>query len=240
MAEHKTPQGEAIPEQAAIVISTVPPASTVSDSSKTPTKEQQDIKENATIELPPASVADDAIYVATLVDIINAAYNETEADIFKPGYVRTTPQGVEEILRAGELAVASVPAAAASSSPPAGSSGRVPVGCISIKKLGATRAELGMFAVGPAQRGTGLGRDLIAFAERWCRDALGGPGVAVAQLDLLVPTHVEHAFKARLGAWYGRLGYRMVGSRDFALDYPRLAPLLAGPTEYRVFEKTLV
>ncbi|XXG99380.1 hypothetical protein Hte_005717 [Hypoxylon texense] len=238
MAAHQTSYGEIVLEKAPVVTSMVPPAFVVSNSSKTPTKEQQDIKENATIAIPPASVADDETYIATLVDVINAAYGEAEAGIFKPGYVRTTAQGVAETLKAGELVVASV-------SPEPPGPGPVPVGCISIKRLGAARAELGMFAVGAARRGTGLGRDLIAFAERWCRDALGGgPGaaaaVAVAQLDLLVPTHMEHAFKVRLGAWYGRLGYTMVGSRDFALDYPHLAPLLAGPTEYRVFEKTLV
>ncbi|KAI0379201.1 hypothetical protein F5Y04DRAFT_272071 [Hypomontagnella monticulosa] len=196
-----------------------------------PTKEH-----NVTIKFPPASVTDEEAFTTELADIINVAYSEAEAGIFKPGYLRTSPSDVATQLRAGNLVVATkVPSGTTESKPQS-----IPLGCISIRKLSETRAELGMFAVAMSQRGTGIGRDLITWAERWCRDELGGPGVAVAQLDLLVPTHFEHAFKVRLGEWYARLGYQIVGRRDFALDYPHLAPLLAGPTEYRVLQKTLV
>ncbi|KAI1386078.1 uncharacterized protein F4822DRAFT_408874, partial [Hypoxylon trugodes] len=167
-----------------------------------------------TIEIPPTSVADDETFVTTIVGTVNAAYAQDEAGIFKPGYLRTktTPQ-----------------------SP----SGRTPLGCISIRKLSDTRGELGLFAVSLDQRGRGFGRDLLVFAENWCRDNLGGPGVAISQVDLLVPTHFEHPFKVRLNAWYSKLGYQLVGRQDFAVEYPSLAPQLAGPTEYRLYEKKL-
>ncbi len=35
------------------------------------------------------------------------------------------------------------------------------------------------------------------------------------------------------------MGYEEVGSGSFADDFPNLAPLLAGPCKYRVFEKRL-
>ncbi|KAI1410216.1 hypothetical protein F5Y13DRAFT_167960 [Hypoxylon sp. FL1857] len=199
-----------------------------------PTKKRQ----NVTIEFPPASVADDEAFTAALTDIINAAYTETEAGIFKPGYLRTSANDVAEFLKAGSLAVASIPATTSDATSNT-TSGRTPLGCISIKRLSKNRAELGLFAVAMSQRGSGLGRDLMTWAERWCSDNLGGPGVAVVQLDLLVPTHFDHLFKKRLDVWYTRLGYKVVGRRDFALDYPNLAPQLAGPTEYRMYEKTL-
>lgn len=211
-----------------------PSSSTNNGASGVPAKEQ-----NVTIEIPPASVAEDEVYTEALTEIINAAYSETEAGIFKPGYLRTSASDVAKFLKAGTLVVASVPTTA-SNTPPKSTSGRLPLGCISIKKLSEHRAELGLFAVAVSQRGNGVGRDLMAWAEQWCRDNLGGPGVAVAQLDLLVPTHFDHPFKKRLDVWYTRLGYKIVGRRDFALDYPDLAPQLAGPTEYRMYEKTLV
>ncbi|KAI1399069.1 hypothetical protein F4819DRAFT_435554 [Hypoxylon fuscum] len=236
MAERETASGETLSRPAAVVASTVPPAP-IGNTPSDPSSQKE--KENVTIEIPPASFADDEVFTSALVDLIIAAYDEAEADIFKPGYTRTSAQDVAALVRAGKLVVASR-LTTSSDAESALASGRVPVGCISINKLSENRAELGMFAVGMTQRGTGLGRDLMAFAERWVLDNLGGPGVAFSQLDLLVPTHFEHVFKARLGAWYARLGYQVVGRRDFALDYPRLAPLLAGPTEYRVYEKKLV
>lgn len=215
--------------------SPVPSSSLNDTASNAPTKKEQ----NVTIEIPPASVAEDEAFTAALTEIINAAYSETEAGIFKPGYLRTSASEVAKFLKAGTLVVASIPAPTSDPTPKS-ASGRTPLGCISIKKLSENRAELGLFAVAMSQRGNGVGRDLMAWAERWCHDNLGGPGVAVAQLDLLVPTHFDHPFKKRLDVWYTRLGYRIVGRRDFALDYPDLAPQLAGPTEYRMYEKTLV
>ncbi|OTB13138.1 hypothetical protein K445DRAFT_320325 [Daldinia sp. EC12] len=205
----------------------VPSAPLKGGQSDPPTTSDQ----NITIEIPSSSVADDEIFVAALVGIINAAYAETEAGIFKPGYIRTSAQDVAGLIRSGQLATASQLATPSSS--------RAPLGCISIRKLSDTSAELGLFAVMPELRGNGLGRDLLKFAEQWCLEKLGGPGVAVAQLDLLFPTHFEHPFKMRLQKWYTKQGYRLVGTRDFLLEYPTYAALLAGPTEYRHFEKTL-
>ncbi|KAI2466320.1 hypothetical protein F4781DRAFT_406033 [Annulohypoxylon bovei var. microspora] len=188
---------------------------------------------NVAIEFPHISLADDESFTAALADLVNAGYGEAEAGIFKPGYLRTSASDIAKFITAGDLVVASV-------TTPKSTSGRVPLGCISIKKLSENRAELGLFAVVIEQRGSGIGRDLMDWAEQWCLDNLGGPGVAIAQLDLLFPTHFAHPFKARLDTWYTKRGYRITGSRDFALDYPSLAPLLAGPTEYRVYERTLV
>ncbi|KAI1089048.1 hypothetical protein F5B19DRAFT_495792 [Rostrohypoxylon terebratum] len=194
-----------------------------------PSKKVSDVA----IEFPDVSFADDEGFTTALADVVNVGYAEAEAGIFKPGYLRTSASEIAGFIKAGVLIVASVPS-------PETPSSRVPLGCISLKKLGENRAELGLFAVAIEQRGSGIGRDLIDWAERWCLDNLGGPGVAIVQLDLLVPTHFTHQFKVRLDLWYTKRGYRMTGSRDFTLDYPHLAPQLAGPTEYRLYEKTLV
>ncbi|KAI0888753.1 uncharacterized protein GGS22DRAFT_62764 [Annulohypoxylon maeteangense] len=188
---------------------------------------------NLTIEFPHISLAEDEGFTTALTELVNAGYSEAEAGIFKPGYLRTSASEIASFIKTGILVVASAPS-------PETTSKRIPLGCISIKKLAENRAELGLFAVAIEQRGSGIGRDLMDWAEKWCLDNCGGSGVAIAQLDLLVPTHFTHTFKVRLELWYTKRGYSLTGSRDFALDYPSLAPQLAGPTEYRVYEKTLV
>ncbi|KAI0841412.1 hypothetical protein F5Y06DRAFT_219384 [Hypoxylon sp. FL0890] len=235
MGQHYEAGSETFSKPVTIAVSAESPASINGTVSEVPTEKEQKV----TIEIPPPSVADDEAFTAALTDIINAAYSETEGGIFKPGYLRTSIRDVAKFLKAGTLAVASIPTTTSDATPKA-TSGRTPLGCISIKKLSENRAELGLFAVAMSQRGSGIGRDLLAWAERWCLENLGGPGVAIVQLDLLVPTHFDHPFKKRLDVWYTRLGYKIVGRRDFALDYPDLAPQLAGPTEYRMYEKTLV
>ena len=80
-----------------------------------------------------------------------------------------------------------------------------------------------------------MGRQLVLFAEGSCRDK----GCTVMQLELLVPTTFNHGFKNRMQAWYLRMGYSIVQLGQFGQRYPALAPLLAGPTEYRIFEKAL-
>ncbi|KAI1749986.1 hypothetical protein F4782DRAFT_264038 [Xylaria castorea] len=118
-----------------------------------------------------------------------------------------------------------------------GGGGRKPVGCVYIKRVSPTTGEFGMLAVDPTCRGTGLGRDLVRFAEERCRRDFG---LALMHLELLVPVHFEHAGKTRLQVWYTRLGYVLRELRDFGEAHPKLNALLAGPTEYRVFEKELV
>ncbi|KAI8960804.1 hypothetical protein F5Y11DRAFT_328502 [Daldinia sp. FL1419] len=205
----------------------VAPTSPKDEPSESPIKTSQSI----TIEIPPSSVADDDAFVAALVEVINAAYTETETGIFKPGYLRTSAKEVSALIRSGVLAVASRPIS---------SDRHIPLGCISIRKLDENRTELGLFAVAVEVRGTALGRDLLSFAEQKCLSELGSPGVAVVRLDILFPTHFKHLFKMRLQKWYTGLGYQMVGRRDFSPGDPETAQLLTGPTEFRILEKKLV
>lgn len=65
-------------------------------------------------------------------------------------------------------------------------------------------AHLGMFAVDPSAQGGGLGRQVLAEAERTVRDDWG-----VSQLQL----HVLDV-RAELIEWYGRRGYSPTGETD--------------------------
>ena len=60
------------------------------------------------------------------------------------------------------------------------------------------------------------------------------------RLEVLVPQAGTHPAKDRLGAWYARQGYRVVGSARFEEIVADDAALhLAIPCEFRVFAKPL-
>ncbi len=143
--------------------------------------------------------------------IINAAYEHGEAEIWEPGWARTTVNEVEHMIDAGEIAVTK-------------DDGRI-VGSVRVRRLDEQTAELGMLSVDPAAMGAGAGRALLAFAEQH-------HGTPFMQLELLVP-RAPHAHKQRLHEWYSRLGYRLISEREFD------EPLLAGPTDMRTYRKSL-
>ena len=83
-----------------------------------------------------------------------------------------------------------------------------------------------MLSVADAALGTGVGRALIAFAEARLRRGR-------VELELLVPHGAPHPDKVKLDGWYQRLGYRVIGRRDFA------EPLLVAPADLVVYRKSL-
>ncbi|KAF5022697.1 hypothetical protein F66182_5245 [Fusarium sp. NRRL 66182] len=176
------------------------------------------------IRLPSPTDAENEAFVTTLAGIVNEAYTAAEGDIFVPSYQRTSATEVAMFIRNGQLAVAYL------------ASNNEPVGCVFVKMMTPERGEFGMFALDAKYQGTGLGRKMITFAE----DESRRRGCLMMQVELLVPMTFRHEGKERLLAWYTRLGYKLVKLGKFDEDYPDLVQLLAGPTEYRVFEKSLV
>ena len=84
-------------------------------------------------------------------------------------------------------------------------------------------------------RDSGVGGELVALAEAWARER----GLARMRLTLLVPRTGTHPFKARLHAWYSRLGYRVIARRDFADELSESACLLTAPCDLLIYEKAL-
>ncbi|KAM5343762.1 hypothetical protein ACJ41O_012299 [Fusarium nematophilum] len=177
-----------------------------------------------TIKFPLMSDADNESFTSTLATIVNAVYTEAEQGIFLPSYQRTSSAEISQFIRDGQLAVAYL------------KSTGDPIGCVFIKLLSPDRGEFGMLALDAKHRGLGLGRQMAVYAEDECRRR----GCTMMQLELLDPTTFHHLGKARMQAWYLRLGYKIVKLGNFDEDYPELAKILAGPTEYRIFEKSLV
>jgi GNAT superfamily N-acetyltransferase len=132
--------------------------------------------------------------VDTLVALVESAYRgdssragwTTEADILKGQ--RTDPQGVLAAVRSPDSRLLIVER-----------DGTV-VACCQLEHRGA-HAFFGMFAVSPALQGAGLGKVIIAEAERLARETWG-----VTEMHMTVISVRED-----LIAWYERRGYRRTG-----------------------------
>ena len=151
--------------------------------------------------------------------MINAAYADGEEGMWRPDTPRVFEAEVRALLEAGELMVVRRDGALA--------------GCVRARALDATTGELGLLSA--ARRDSGVGGELVALAEAWARER----GLARMRLKLLVPRTGTHPFKARLHAWYSKLGYQVIARRDFADELPQAARLLAAPCDLLIYEKAL-
>jgi GNAT superfamily N-acetyltransferase len=173
------------------------------------------------VQMLPAAASDDATLMECVADLINEVYAEAEDGLWVEGATRTTVGEVAELTRTGQIAVARL--------------GVLVVGCIRVQRLDEETGEFGLLAADPAHRGIGVGRELVRFAERRCRAA----GLGTMQLELLVPREWTHPTKEFLDGWYTRIGYRVARTGTIDEAYPALAPLLATPCDFVIYQKDL-
>jgi GNAT superfamily N-acetyltransferase len=173
------------------------------------------------VRIPPAVAAEDTTLVHELAGLVNRVYAVAEEGLWVDGSPRTTPAEMAELIAAGQVAVAQAQE-------------RI-IGAVRIRRLDTGEGELGMLVADSAHRGTGVGRELIRFAERWARDQ----GLDTMQLEILVPRRWAHPSKEFLKDWYTRVGYRPVQTGQFDESYPELAPLLATPCDFIIYHKNL-
>ncbi|MFB7599307.1 GNAT family N-acetyltransferase [Streptomyces sp. NPDC056160] len=129
-----------------------------------------------------------------LVALIESAYRgdasragwTTEADILHGQ--RTDPEGVLAVIKSPDSRLLTVEL-----------DGRV-VACCQLEHRG-DHAYFGMFAVSPALQGAGLGKAIIAEAERQARQGWGATEMHMTVISV----------RADLIAWYERRGYRRTG-----------------------------
>ncbi|MBB5925995.1 GNAT family N-acetyltransferase [Streptomyces echinatus] len=129
-----------------------------------------------------------------LVALIESAYRgdssragwTTEADILEGQ--RTDPEGVLEVIKAPDNRLLTVE-----------QDGRI-VACCQLEHRG-VHAYFGMFAVSPALQGAGLGKIVMAEAERQAREAWGATEMHMTVISV----------REDLIAWYERRGYRRTG-----------------------------
>lgn len=173
------------------------------------------------IQIVPPGAAEDNVLVSELEALVNSVYAVAEKGLWVAGAARTTSAEVAELIAAGQIAVARV-------------EGRI-VGAIRIQRLDTGEGEFGMLVADPAHRGTGVGRELVRFAEHRSREQ----GLDTMQLELLVPREWSHPTKEFLKAWYTRIGYRPVRNGRIEESYPWLAPHLATPCDFVIYHKSL-
>lgn len=132
--------------------------------------------------------------VDELVALIESAYRgdasragwTTEADILQGQ--RTDPEGVPAVIESPGSRLLTVERA-----------GRI-VGCCQLEHRG-DHASSGMFAVSPRLQGAGLGKVIMAEAERQARETWNATRMHMAVICV----------RDDLIAWYGRRGYRRTG-----------------------------
>ena len=176
---------------------------------------------HTTIDLLEPATADDDGLVAHIAALINTVYVTAERGLWRNGATRTTAPELAALIRAGEIAVAR--------------RGGEIVGSVRIHDVAADTSEFGMLVAAPDRRGTGVGRELLTFAERHGRER----GRRAMQLELLVPIGWSHPSKEFLKGWYGRCGYQIVRSGRIDDAHPQRAPLLATACVVEVYEKPL-
>jgi len=138
-----------------------------------------------------------------------------------PGAFRTTAAEIAELTNSSEIAVAQ-------------SMGQI-IGCVRIRRIDQETGEFGMLAVDDTYQGTGIGRQLIRYAEqKYKKEQL-----RKMQLELLVPQEGTHPDKVILGNWYSRIGYQPTHTENIDASFPRLAEMLAIPCKFIVFQKEL-
>ncbi|MGI5499661.1 GNAT family N-acetyltransferase [Lentzea sp. CA-135723] len=164
---------------------------------------------------------EDTGQAAAIAALINRVYADAEKGIWLDGAARTSEEEIAGLIAAGEIATAH-------------DNGRL-VGSVRIHELADGAGEFGMLVAAPEERGTGIGRQLVEFAETWARER----NLAEMQLELLVPQDWQHPVKEFLRAWYTRLGYRLQRRDNLEEAYPFLVPHLATPCDFLVFRKDL-
>jgi GNAT superfamily N-acetyltransferase len=169
----------------------------------------------------PSHLSKDIGLVTEVVELVNVVYSVAEKGLWAKGASRTSFEEVAAYIEDGQITVSHV-------------DDRI-VGCIRIRHLDACTSEFGMLAAVDGHRGRGLGRELVAFAERESSER----GSGTMQLELLAPRTWLHPSKEFLAGWYSRIGYRIVRRGTIDEYYPHLAPLLATPCDFVIYSKDL-
>lgn len=168
-----------------------------------------------------AGRADETSLVAKIADLVNGVYEVAEKGLWTDTAARTSRDEIATLIRAGQITVIRA--------------GDRIVGCVRIQGLDESTSEFGMLTASFDHRGTGLGRRLVQFAEQ---DSVNC-GRHTMQLELLVPRTWIHPSKELLAGWYERIGYEVVRTGTIDEAYPELAPLLATPCDFVIYQKDL-
>lgn len=166
-----------------------------------------------------ASDAADATLMAQIASFVNRGYAVGEEGMWAPGVSRIGADGVAELVRAAELALARLDGS--------------PAGCVRVHRIDAETDELGLLASAVPHHGVGTA--LIQFAESSAR----GRGADAMQLEVIAPARDAHARKSALVQWYRGLGYLPVRRSPLVEVYPELVGQAALDCAVTLYRKPL-
>lgn len=157
--------------------------------------------------------------MAQIAAFVNRGYAVGEEGMWMPGASRIDAEGVAELVRGGELAVARLGEAAA--------------GCVRVHRIDAHTAELGLLASAVPHRGVGTA--LVRFAEASARTR----GARAMQLEVIAQASEPHPRKTALAGWYRSLGYLSVRRSPLVEAHPELVEQAVVECEVTVYRKSL-
>jgi GNAT superfamily N-acetyltransferase len=173
------------------------------------------------IELLPSEASSDTTLMGQIADLVNRVYAVAEDGQWLPGATRTSLEEITELTRARQIVVARA--------------GDTLVGSIRVQLLDPEKGETGMLVADPDYRNMGIGRELRKFAV----DMLRKRGARTLQIELLVPRNWSQKSKQFMAEWNERADYRVIRKGAFEEQYPDLAPLLATPCDFIIYEKPI-
>lgn len=157
-----------------------------------------------------------------LLELINAVYEETENDLWKPTTSgRTFFAEIEGFVKEKQMFIAFEDDEI--------------VGAVKFAPVDQKTLEFGMLAADIKMRGKGLGRDLVNIVENYARDNF----YTIMQLELLTPRHWKNPAKEFLKVWYRRLGYVPEKPMPFEEVSPHRMEEFATDCDFTIWLKTL-
>ena len=152
------------------------------------------------------------------------AYAVTEIEIWGENYVRMSLEEFTSLVEKGEIILAEI-------------DGEI-VGSINVYPLRKDTFVFGLLSADFSKKGLGIGRALIAAAEKHAKDK----GAKTMALEILKPRDFEVPVKNVLRDWYERLGYVFTEAMLFEERKPdkvEKAKLLKVPSVFDCYEKPL-
>ena len=160
--------------------------------------------------------------ITQLCRLINKAYQEGEKGLWTTDYERITTNDLTKLIENNQIVVSKLEDQI--------------VGCIQVKlEHSNKKATFGMLSVDKEFEGKGIGRSLISFIEKYCKDCQ----MENLQLELLLPVDSKHGFKERLKEWYTKLGFIPEKTVPFEDLFSHLQNSLTCECEFLVWNKKL-
>ena len=144
--------------------------------------------------------------VGRITNLINEAYQWSEAELWIKDKERTNTMEIKSLFENRMIILAYIEDAIS--------------GAVKIEEITPEVSGFSMLSAAMENMGRGVGRALVAAAERWARNS----GYQKMEIEI-VRSDPPNDHKSFLQDWYTRLGYVEQSTYPISLRIPELAPL---------------